>query len=371
MGINYDNLEKLTSLDRWGLTSAVNLGHEVTLVCGAPGKLKRRKEYMVKGVKVIELPIRHQFTSTSKIIKGMYKELMKIDADIFHAHHYGSFVPEITAIVAKKRKIPIFMTIHNTFDEMTGIRWIIQKGYLLFMQPFINMFDGIFFISNFIKDRFYFDLLQRKRKILLRNYVRFTPPPLENIERKTNSIMYLGGVKPVKGVDILIKEFKKLNRPELELHIIGSYAEHKEYQKYLEKISKGLNIKFYGPLFGKDKFKHLYENTILVVPSRKECFCNVVIEGMACEIPVIVSNGEALPETAGGKGLVFKLKKPGDLTKKLRYLLDNPDIREQKVKEAKEYSKFYTKDKIGKNLLYRYTKALNKKQNKNHKKLEK
>ena len=117
-------------------------------------------------------------------------------------------------------------------------------------------------------------------------------------------------------------------------------------------------MKFHGTLFGKEKWEQFYSNTILVVPSRKECFCNVVIEGMACEIPVIVSNGEALPETQGGHGLVFNLKNVSDLTKKLTLLLENKELREKIVKEGKEYSKNFTHDKIGKEMINSYTKAI-------------
>ncbi|MBT4538858.1 glycosyltransferase family 4 protein [Candidatus Woesearchaeota archaeon] len=359
MGITQEgktNTTKLLSLDRWGLTSLKKLGHDVTLVCGGLTGAKKKKEYFCKGIRIIELPIRKEFSPTSRIIKGLAKELMNIEADVFHAHHYGLFVPETTAIIGKIRKIPTFMTTHNTFNEMKGVRLLIQKSYVVFMQPFLQLFDGIFFISNFIKNSKNFALVKKKRKILLRNYV--PNPPVIDIERKKNAILYVGGVKYVKGVDLLIKAFNNIKIPNLKLNIVGSYKDHPEYQKYLTTLIKRDNVKFHGTLFGKEKWEQFYSNTILVVPSRKECFCNVVIEGMACEIPVIVSNGEALPETQGGHGLVFNLKNVSDLTKKLTLLLENKELREKIVKEGKEYSKNFTHDKIGKEMINSYTKAI-------------
>ena len=364
MGITQEgktNTTKLLSLDRWGLTSLKKLGHDVTLVCGGLTGAKKKKEYFCKGIRIIELPIRKEFSPTSRIIKGLAKELMNIEADVFHAHHYGLFVPETTAIIGKIRKIPTFMTTHNTFNEMKGVRLLIQKSYVVFMQPFLQLFDGIFFISNFIKNSKNFALVKKKRKILLRNYV--PNPPVIDIERKKNAILYVGGVKYVKGVDLLIKAFNNIKIPNLKLNIVGSYKDHPEYQKYLTTLIKRDNVKFHGTLFGKEKWEQFYSNTILVVPSRKECFCNVVIEGMACEIPVIVSNGEALPETQGGHGLVFNLKNVSDLTKKLTLLLENKELREKIVKEGKEYSKNFTHDKIGKEMINSYTKAIMAKKN--------
>ena len=355
-----DNFTKLNSLDRWGLASLARLGHDVTLVCGS--MTKERREFMCKGVKIIELPLRYQFTSTSKLIKGLRKELMNIEADVFHAHHYGLFVAEITATVAKYRGIPCFLTLHNTFNEKKGAMGVVQKGYLAFMSPFMNMFTNIFFISNFIKDSPNFMAAQKKRKALVRNYV--PAPPVLDIPRRTNSIVYLGGVKPVKGVDILIKAFNRLDNPDLELHIIGSFHEHLENKKYLDSLaakSKG-KVTFYGPLFGEEKWGKIYAATALVVPSRKECFCNVVIEGMACGTPVIVSNGEALPETQGGHGLVFDLKKgEKDLAEKLKMLLDNPALREKFSASGLKYSKNFTTDKIAMEFAGYYQRALSKK----------
>ena len=104
MGITQEgktNTTKLLSLDRWGLTSLKKLGHDVTLVCGGLTGAKKKKEYFCKGIRIIELPIRKEFSPTSRIIKGLAKELMNIEADVFHAHHYGLFVPETTAIIGK------------------------------------------------------------------------------------------------------------------------------------------------------------------------------------------------------------------------------------------------------------------------------
>ncbi len=109
MKIDQNDLQKDVFADRWGLPSLVKLGHDVTLICG--GSSKKRKEYTWKGVKVIELPSLFEFTTTSRVLKGLYSELSRVDADVFHTHHYCSLVPEITGLVGWKRKIPVFFNI--------------------------------------------------------------------------------------------------------------------------------------------------------------------------------------------------------------------------------------------------------------------
>jgi len=337
------------SLNKWGPRAVHKLGHDVTLLCGGDGK--KRKEYTWNGIKVIELPVRFELTPTSRIIKGFAKELMNIDADVFHTHYYCSFIPEITAIIGKIRGIPTFTTFHNTFTERKGLSGLLEKIYILLMQPILPLYTKVFFISNYVKNRPYFKSIKENKKIILRNYL--TKLPKLKIKRKKNTILYVGSVKYVKGVDLLIKAFNKLDIPKLELNIVGSWKGHESYKQHLDSLVKKPRINFLGFLHGTKKWQQFYSNTILVVPSRAECFNNVVIEGMACNIPVIVSNRDALPETLDGHGLVANLNDENDLANKISLLLKDEKLRKKFVKEGKKYSKKYSYD-MGKQLVKDY-----------------
>jgi len=358
MYIDSKEPDRETFADRWGLLSQAKLGHEVTLICGS--NKKQRTKYFWKGVKIIELPRLLEVTSSTTLVKGFITELSKIKADVFHCHHYCFLFPEITVLVGKIRRIPTFITIHTTFHELSGFQRVMEKTYLLFMQPFLPLFKKVFFISNYIKDSIQFKLIKSKKKSLLRN--KINAPKLFKTKRQENTILYIGRIRKVKGVDILIKSlcYVKKEIPNINLNIIVKKQEryYQELTRFINKNNLQENVTFHDPEYTSNKWKHFYQNTIMVVPSRGEAFGNVVIEGMLCDIPVIHSDKGALPEAAGGKGIMFNIKEPKDLADKIITLLKNKNLREKTAKEAKEYAKSFTQDLIGKKTIEEYQEAL-------------
>ena len=286
--------------EKWHLTGEQEQGNEVTLICGS--NENKRKEYVWKGIKVIELPILFQLTTSTRILKGLVKELMNIKADIFHTHHYCSFVPEITAVIGKIRKIPTVITIHNPFNEQKGLVGLFEKAYLVCMQPSFMLYNKVYFISNYLKNKKCF-LVSKHKKEVLYNY--FKPMKKIDIERKKNTILFLGRIDPVKGIDILLKAMVLIKDVKLRIvGMIGSNSYLKEISNFI--IDNKLDVTLVGALYGEDKLKELYSNSVLVVPSRSEGFGNVAKEGLLCNIPTIVSNNGALPEVVNyNKDMIF------------------------------------------------------------------
>jgi glycosyltransferase involved in cell wall biosynthesis len=79
----------------------------------------------------------------------------------------------------------------------------------------------------------------------------------------------------------------------------------------------------------------------LVLPSRttrkwKEQFGRVLIEAMACEVPVIGSDSGEIPNVIGDSGLVFKEGDVGDLSSKLEVLINNKDVRVELARKGRQ-----------------------------------
>jgi glycosyltransferase involved in cell wall biosynthesis len=362
MYIDPNDESKECFANKWGLVSLAKLGHEVTLICGNDSGSKTKKEYFWNGIKVIELPVLFGINNTSRLLKKNVKELREIDADIFHSHHYCSFIPELTVLVGKLRKIPTFVTFHNTLVEGNILTKFLGLIYLLVMQPFLQLYFKIFFISEYTKDKLFFNLIPRNKKVVI--YNNMIEPKKIKIVKKEQSILFIGRLTHQKGVDIIIKALKIVKKDflSIRLNIIGPGS--KRYNKNLKKLVKKNNLKehvnFLGEKFGKEKWKEFYSNQILIVPSRDEGFGNVVIEGMLCDVPVITSNKGALPEAGGGKSIIFNINKPEDLARKIINLLKNEELREKLSKEGKNYAQNFTKNTIGKRLIKEYENAIRK-----------
>jgi len=81
--------------------------------------------------------------------------------------------------------------------------------------------------------------------------------------------------------------------------------------------------------------------TLFVLPSHDEGFGIPALEAMACGVPVIVSDGGALPETVGDAGMMFRIDKKNDLARALRECLVNHELRLSMVSKGLEQAKLF------------------------------
>ena len=162
-----------------------------------------------------------------------------------------------------------------------------------------------------------------------------------NLEEKKYVLM-VARLIPDKGAHYLIKAFKSLNQnnkfKDYKLVITGDSA---FTDNYLDKIKKmchdNQNIILTGVLYGKN-LEELYKNAYaFVLPSTAEGLPTVVLEAMAYGIPVLTSNIPECMELVKDYGWSFENKDVQDLEKKLEYLINNPEVINEKAKKAQEF----------------------------------
>ena len=138
---------------------------------------------------------------------------------------------------------------------------------------------------------------------------------------------FAGGLGKHKGVHVLIEAFNKVKTENVELRIYGPYDPHSKCFNELQVKADKNRIKFMG---GYDDFRLPYsEIDVLIVPSIcYESFSLVVQEAFITQTPVIVSDIGALPEFVkhNETGLLFEPGDPEDLYKKIKSVIENPNL---------------------------------------------
>ena len=108
------------------------------------------------------------------------------------------------------------------------------------------------------------------------------------------SVLFLGRIHPIKGLDMLLPAWKTLQNkfPDWQLKIVG--PDHRGYLSKVKGMSEALGLKrveFCKPLFGGAKTKALIDADLFVLPSYSENFGMSVAEALAAGTPALVTKG--------------------------------------------------------------------------------
>ncbi|MCB1685887.1 MAG: glycosyltransferase family 4 protein [Pseudomonadales bacterium] len=136
--------------------------------------------------------------------------------------------------------------------------------------------------------------------------------------------------QPLKGTQYLIPAFAALlhRYPKLRLVFIGRPRPGGTTEKLISHYAVGERIRFVHGV-STDDIRHLYASSaVAIVPSEYEGFGLPAGEAMACGVPLVSTNGGALPEVVGDAGILVPTRDSGALQLAIARLLDNPRERE-------------------------------------------
>jgi len=165
--------------------------------------------------------------------------------------------------------------------------------------------------------------------------------PIEITKSNELRCLYLGILEEHKGINLLIKAFKKLDLKKFSLKIAGRGSLSEKTKNISQTMS---NVSFEGE-FDKNTQEKLFKNTdLLIVPSI--CFENspmVIYEAMKNGIPTLASRIGGIPEIIINEenGYLFQSGNLNDLCNKLEYIYINKNSLENMkqvcIDKAKEF----------------------------------
>lgn len=143
----------------------------------------------------------------------------------------------------------------------------------------------------------------------------------------------------LKGQDLLIEAISKLQYKIL-VDFIGSGSSLKFLQELVKQLNCESNVTFFGKKDQKYITEHLADYDLFVQPSRWEGFGLTVVEAMAAQVPVLVSEGQGPAEIICGNkyGWIFKNGNVNDLAEKIVYISTHYNDAISKAKEAQIYA---------------------------------
>ena len=249
-------------------------------------------DYPERNFKTVLFP--SKFNKT-KIDSSLINAIENLKEDtIFHLH--GSFIPEFFLIsrFLVKKQIPYIYTPHGALAPGALARrgWKKKWYFDLFEKKLIQDSQTVVATGKSVFDNLD-KLVDLKKKVLIPN----GQPKLSFQAKRFDTIDplifgYCGRIAfEHKGLDLLLQGFKKFieNSGNAELRIIGDGEELPKLKHMVTKLELDKHIKFYGALFGEEKFKLLAETNMFVHTSRMEGFPAAVLEASALGLPCLIS----------------------------------------------------------------------------------
>lgn len=243
----------------------------------------------------------------------------------------------------------------------TRIRWInflIRRLYpLKCVNKIVSVSKGV----KTILENYY--LIHESKLVVIYNGIN-----LENIDKLKNEkiikyneifndinlikLITMGRLSKVKGHLNLIQAFQKIRKQikNSKLFILGEGPLRKELQQFIMKNNLNNDIILTGLV--KNPFKYLAKSDIFIFSSLYEGFPNVLLEALACKLPIISTNCIAGPQEildSGKYGLLAEVMDTEDLAEKIIYLAKNPDLMKKFSELSFQRAKFFDLQKFLRN----------------------
>jgi len=160
-------------------------------------------------------------------------------------------------------------------------------------------------------------------------------------------LLFVGNIEPRKNITRLIEAYTQLpeeQRDRYELLLVGGDGWNN--QPILRAIAaaqqKGFRIRKLPTFVSNKELPALYAGaTVLTSPSLYEGFGMTPLEAMAAGTPVVVGDNSSLPEVVGEAGLYSDATDAGDISAKIKLLLQDADLRHDLSRRGKKRARSF------------------------------
>lgn len=264
------------------------------------------------------------------------------------------------ATIRLKRRVKIISVVHvRSFMWIPiSMKFIKRVVFKFLIKLSFIVCDKCVAVSNDLRSELIEEKWIKEDKIV----TIYNPVIKDSFDKKIRSIKsgqeihlgIIGWIWDIKNQEEAIKAIYKLNDKRYKLHIIGGIKD-KNYYNTLIKLIKNLNLEDQVTFEGikNNIFKTLEELDILLLTSKTEALPTVIIEALACGIPVISSNCKVGPREILGDGYYGVLYCVNDINE-LANCISNISNNLNLYKEVSEKALIRSKDFTYEKAMFKY-----------------
>jgi glycosyltransferase involved in cell wall biosynthesis len=252
------------------------------------------------------------------IVRRIAEYADEIHADVLHAHTPRTAM--IASFAAKRCMLPWVYHVHSPTARDSTRKIINQLNGWVEAYSLRNA-DHIITVSKSLRREMLRFGHSRHKVTAVANGVAEQPPidPLSRLDQQTWKLGMVALVRPRKGIEVLLEAMAKIrnDRNRITLEVIGGF-ETPEYESHIRRLIDQLKLQETVQLrgFTKDVPSVMRTFDAMVLPSLfGEGMPMVVLEALACGVPVIATRVEGTPEVIrhGREGLLARPQDPASL----------------------------------------------------------
>jgi glycosyltransferase involved in cell wall biosynthesis len=325
------------------LERLASYGHEVVLLCGGwagcPPRATRN------GVEIHRVGTRQSFpfhvrsywerTLRSRGFDILFEDINKVPlyTTRWGARKVVAVVPHLFGGAAFQELNPVLAT----------AVWLSER-------PLPWMYRGVPFqaISESTADDLVARGIARERVIVIPPGVSFdhyTPDPA--VRAATPTFAYLGRLKKYKGVDLVIRAFAAMGRPDAVLEVAGAGDHRPALEALVRSLDLVGRVRFLGFVSETEKLALLRRSWAVALASPKEGWGLTNVEAEACGTPVVASDSPGIRESVRHGETGF-LCRHGDVTAMadaLRRIAESPALVAAMGTRARAFAETFTWDR--------------------------
>jgi len=214
-----------------------------------------------------------------------------LSADIIHCN---GFLPDLLGSVLYLipfRRFVVVSTIHCdiTRDLHDGTVWFFSPFLSFIWKACLSFRSGIVFLNSYHRSKLPVSSTTVVQTIP--NALTFKLPLIDKApysQRSSQALLYIGALRPNKGVSLLLPLLKHLPNYHLYLYGEGSQSFKASLLDQAIKLGCYQRVHFMG--YSPNPLKTMLSYRLALVPSLTEGFCLVVLEAIASGLNIVCSN---------------------------------------------------------------------------------
>lgn len=255
-------------------------------------------------------------------------------ANVIHANWI--YVGYIAWMIKVVRGIPFIVTLRGSDVQRSG------KGlFMRYMSSWIlKRADAITTVNQHLKQWVIDQGIPKDRVMFIRNGIDLLPQKQKQKGPSLCRLLFVGSLIPRKGVRYLIEALSRITGSEsgFSLTIIGEGAEEKCLKKQVDELGLNDVVTFIGAVPPDQISDWMVQSDCLVLPSLWEGTPNVVLEAMACGLPIVASDLPGIREvvTPALNGFLFQIQDVEALSKALLEIIKDQVLRQRMGQSGRE-----------------------------------